>query len=127
MYENYRKMMPPASTWDKKARYMAIGKPGGVNGDWDEVFLVSCVNHHLSFLRGRVGKGILEVIGGERDGNEGFERTVVWRTKWYDLFRAEDRVEAMRVLWGVMAWAMRGEETVERRAVGGGGEMDVDE
>ncbi|QSZ32006.1 hypothetical protein DSL72_001575 [Monilinia vaccinii-corymbosi] len=126
MYENYRKMMPPASTWDKKTRYMAIGKPGGVKGDWDEVFLVSCLNHHVSFLRGRVGKGVLDVIGGEKDEKEGFERTVVWRTKWYDLFRAEDRVGAMGVVWGMMAWIMRGEEKGDRREVGGVGEMDVE-
>lgn len=31
------------------------------------------------------------------------------RTRWYDLFDADDRVEAMRGIWGVMAWLMRGE------------------
>lgn len=127
LYENYRKMMPPASTWDKKARYMAIGKPGGVQGDWDEIFLVSCVNHHISFLRGRVGKGILEVLDGEKDGKEGFERTTVWRTKWYDFFRVEDRVEAMGIVWGMMAWIMRKEEEgVNGKGDVGEGKMDVD-
>ncbi|KAI9643430.1 hypothetical protein NHQ30_008049 [Ciborinia camelliae] len=130
LYENYRKMMPPASTWDKKARYMAIGKPGGVQGDWDEVFLISCLNHHISFLRGRVGKGILEVLDGEADGKEGFERTVIWRTKWYDLFQVEDRVEAMGIVWGMVAWIMRVEEGVHGKiggkTDGGEGEMNVD-
>ncbi|TGO79813.1 hypothetical protein BELL_0022g00230 [Botrytis elliptica] len=127
MYENYRKMMPPTSTWDKKVRYMAIGKPGGVPGDWDEVFLVSCLNHHVSFLRGRVGKEILEVLDGERDGKGEYERTVIWRTKWYDLFKKEDRVEAMRVIWGIMAWGMRGEEVGEGKMDGEREEkMDMD-
>ncbi|TGO68609.1 hypothetical protein BOTNAR_0022g00170 [Botryotinia narcissicola] len=120
MYENYRKMVPPTSTWDKKVRYMAIGKPGGVGGNWDEVFLVSSLNHHISFLRGRVGKEILEVLDGERDGKGGYERTVIWRTKWYDFFKGEDRVEAMRVIWGIMAWGMRGGEFRE-------GKMDGEE
>jgi hypothetical protein len=31
----------------------------------------------------------------------------LWRTKWYDLFVANDRVEIMRGLWGVLAWLMR--------------------
>jgi len=31
------------------------------------------------------------------------------RSRWYDLFDAEDRVEAMRGIWGVMAWLMRAE------------------
>ncbi|ESZ96677.1 hypothetical protein SBOR_2936 [Sclerotinia borealis F-4128] len=107
LYENYRKMMPPASTWDRKARYMAIGKPEGVQGEWDEIFLVSCLNHHVSFLRGRIGKGILGVLGGETDGKEELKRTVIWRTKWYDLFQTGDRVEAMGVVWGMVAWVMR--------------------
>ncbi|KAK6608216.1 hypothetical protein H4I95_03596 [Botrytis cinerea] len=71
MYENYRKMMPPSSTWDKKVRYMAIGKPGGVQGNLDDVFLVSCLNHHISFLRGRVGEEILEILDGEKVGEGG--------------------------------------------------------
>ncbi|CAD6443030.1 1134a32d-13f8-41c2-a24f-4eb5a922095f [Sclerotinia trifoliorum] len=127
LYENYRKMMPPASTWDKKVRYMTIGKPGGVQGNGDEIFLVSSLNHHVSFLRGRVGKGILEVLDGEKDGSDGFERTTVWRTRWYDLFLGEDRVEAMGVVWGIMAWIMRAEEGVNGNVEGGGqGGMDVD-
>lgn len=33
----------------------------------------------------------------------------VYRTRWFDLLKSEDRGEAMRALWGVMAYQMRGE------------------
>lgn len=29
------------------------------------------------------------------------------RSRWFNLFSAEDRIEAMRGIWGVMAWLMR--------------------
>lgn len=32
------------------------------------------------------------------------------RSKWYDLFKPEDRVEAMRGVWGAMRWMMRDAE-----------------
>ncbi|KAI9777657.1 MAG: hypothetical protein M1816_004614 [Peltula sp. TS41687] len=35
------------------------------------------------------------------------------RSKWYDLFSAEDRVKAMRGIWGVTAWLMRDKSKTE--------------
>ena len=29
------------------------------------------------------------------------------RSPWYDLFRPEDRLQAMRAIWGVMGFLMR--------------------
>lgn len=34
----------------------------------------------------------------------------VQRTRWFDLFDIEDRTEAMRGLWGIMAYLMRTQE-----------------
>ena len=31
----------------------------------------------------------------------------MWRSRWYDLFSAEDRVEAMRGIWAVLGLLMR--------------------
>ncbi|PQE32447.1 system b protein [Rutstroemia sp. NJR-2017a WRK4] len=107
IYDNYRKMLPPSSTWDRKARYMAIGKVGGAQGEWDDVFLVSCINHHIGFLRARVGKGLLDELEDGGKGRQALDRTTVWRSKWYDVFLAEERIEAMNVVWGIMAWSMR--------------------
>jgi hypothetical protein len=41
------------------------------------------------------------------DDREGWERVVMWRSKWYDLYLKEERIEAMGVVWGMMAWLMR--------------------
>lgn len=32
---------------------------------------------------------------------------VLQRTKWYDFFNIDDRVEAMRGVWGIIAYLMR--------------------
>ena len=34
------------------------------------------------------------------------------RTKWYNLLVPAERVEAMRVLWGIVGWGMRKTEDV---------------
>jgi hypothetical protein len=104
IYENYRKMNPPGPTWDRKARYCAIGKEPG-NG-FDEVFMVSSLNHHICIVRARVPEKLLEVLEGG-DTGEGWDRLVMWRSKWYDLYLKNERVEAMGVVWGMMAWLMR--------------------
>ncbi len=31
----------------------------------------------------------------------------MWRSKWFDMYLATDRVEAMGLIWGMMAWLMR--------------------
>jgi hypothetical protein len=104
IYENYRKMSPPGTTWDRKARYCAIGKEPG-NG-FDDVFMVSSLNHHICVVRARVPEKLLEVLEGG-DSGEAWERVVLWRSRWYDLYLKEERVEAMGVVWGMMGWLMR--------------------
>ena len=117
MCENYRKMLPPSSTWDRKTRYMSIGKSG--NADCDDIFLVSALNHHVSILRVRVPDTLLEVLGG---GEGEWEKVVVWRSKWFDLFLAQERIEAMELVWGMMAWLMR---NVESDDEGEGEKMEI--
>ena len=48
-----------------------------------------------------------ETGAGTRRKSRSWGGLEVWRSRWYDLFLVEDRVEAMRLLWGVMAWLMR--------------------
>ncbi|KAI8627593.1 hypothetical protein F5Y19DRAFT_465783 [Xylariaceae sp. FL1651] len=115
MYDRYRMVRLPSSNWDKKARYEAIGKVKGA--DYDDVFVISSLFHHVSVLRVRVPNRLLQVMEGaaEEDlaGKEGegnrrsWGKLEIWRSKWFDMFLVEDRLEAMRLLWGMMAWTMR--------------------
>ncbi|KAI1277839.1 hypothetical protein F5Y07DRAFT_361806 [Xylaria sp. FL0933] len=122
VYDRYRMVRLPSSNWDKKARYEAIGKIKG-NG-YDDVFVVSSLFHHLCVLRVRVPDKLLLVLDGavedvaekgeEQDQDAGMEKDEyswgkleIWRSKWFDLFVVEQRQEAMRLLWGMMAWSMR--------------------
>lgn len=116
MYENYRKLAPPAPTWDRKCRYSAIGKSpsnelGG--GGYDDIFLISSLNHHVSVVRARVPDRLTEVLEGGEE-REGWGKVEVWRSKWFDLYLAEERVEAMGIVWGMMARLMRKAEEEER-------------
>lgn len=114
MYDNYRMIRPPSAAWDKKTRYEAVGRRRGA--DYDDVFVVSSLFHHISVLRVRVPDRLLEVLEGAGDdgGEEGTRRSwgglEVWRSNWYDFFLVEDRVEAMRLVWGIMAFLMRKQE-----------------
>ena len=114
MYDNYRMVRPPSAAWDKKTRYEAVGRRRGV--DYDDVFVISSLFHHISVLRVRVPDRLLEVLDGAADGGGGegkkrsWGRLEVWRSKWYDFFLVEDRVEAMRLVWGMMAYLMRKDE-----------------
>ncbi|KAI0397494.1 hypothetical protein F5Y17DRAFT_414552 [Xylariaceae sp. FL0594] len=109
MYDRYRMVRPPSSNWDKKVRYEAIGKVSG--SGHDDVFVFSSLFHHLSILRVRVPDSLLQVLDGAPEEAERPWRSSgkleIWRSPWFDFFKPEERLEAMRLLWGVMAWAMR--------------------
>lgn len=110
MYDNYRMVRPPSSTWDKKTRYEAIGKQQGA--DFDDIFVISSLFHHISILRVRVPSRLLEVLEGspEPDGpGRSWGKVKAWRSEWFDLFSVDQRVEAMELVWGVMAYLMRKE------------------
>ncbi|OBT63381.1 hypothetical protein VE03_07253 [Pseudogymnoascus sp. 23342-1-I1] len=109
LYDAYRQLRPPSTTWDRKARYQCIGREPGA--EWDDVFLISCLNHHVAISRLRVARGWLGGIEGGEGGGVGpgcaAEAVTVWRSRWWDLFLAEERVEAMGAIWGMMGWLMR--------------------
>ncbi|KAK6582657.1 hypothetical protein PZA11_005065 [Diplocarpon coronariae] len=112
IYDAYRRMTPPSGTWDRRARYSAIGK---VQGEaYDDVFLISALNHHICVVRAKVPEDLLVVLEGEEKGS--WERLEVRRSRWWDLYLKEDRVEAMNVVWGVMSWLMRKVEHPKEKA-----------
>ncbi|KAF1820852.1 uncharacterized protein K489DRAFT_44741 [Dissoconium aciculare CBS 342.82] len=108
---------------------------------WDEVFIVSSLNHHISILRLSVHDAYLECLltgkmpssssssssstdpstaglsssekfseeAGEAEEKRHWSIPRIRRSKWYDLLNAEDRCEAFRVLWGIMAYLCRDE------------------
>ncbi|KAK1830552.1 hypothetical protein QBC39DRAFT_331549 [Podospora conica] len=104
MYDNYRMVRPPSAAWDRKTRYEAIGKVRGVG--YDDVFVVSALFHHVSVVRVRVPDRLLAVLdGGAEEG--GWGRLEVRRSRWFDLFLVEDRVEAMKLVWSMVSFLMR--------------------
>jgi hypothetical protein len=115
IYDGYRMVRPPRSTWDRKTRYLSIGKPPGAS--CDDIFLLSCLNHHVSIVRVQVPMGLLdELEGAEPPADVPAMGCVMWRSRWYDLFSVEDRVQAMSGIWGMMGYLMRAE---------GGGDRDM--
>ncbi|KAL6811713.1 hypothetical protein V8C40DRAFT_257962 [Trichoderma camerunense] len=117
IYDAYRMVRPPAFTWDKKARYEAVGRQKGV--DYDDVFVISSILHHISILRVRVPDRLLEVLGGSPETDvtrRSWGRVQGWRSQWFDLFDTEQRLAAMRMLWAVMAYQMRKEPEEEEDA-----------
>lgn len=108
MYDNYRMVRPPASTWDRKLRYEAIGKQH--EKDHDDIFVVSSLFHHVSIMRVRVPVRLLEVLDGapEPDATQrSWGNVTAWRSPWYDLFDTSQRIAAMEAMWSVMAYQMR--------------------
>ncbi|KAL8930798.1 MAG: hypothetical protein Q9208_000339 [Pyrenodesmia sp. 3 TL-2023] len=105
----------PESTWESKVEYKMIGKEAGSGAD--KIFLLSSLNHHISLLSLHVDDRYLDFITHGSATHPGFDpsRQEWWilevkRSRWYDLFKAEDRAEAMRGIWGAMGWMMRKEE-----------------
>ncbi|KAI1370997.1 hypothetical protein F4677DRAFT_436847 [Hypoxylon crocopeplum] len=127
IYDSYRMVRLPTTNWDKKTKYQAIGKKRGAG--YDDVFVLSSLFHHLCVLRVRVPDRLLDVLNGAPEPTEGdgkgrsWGKLEMWRSKWFDLFIVEERLEAMRVLWGVLTWAMRAEDAdaeKEKEKIGGG-------
>ncbi|KAK0648793.1 hypothetical protein B0T16DRAFT_456248 [Cercophora newfieldiana] len=116
MYDNYRMVRPPAAAWDRKTKYSAIGRAKGV--DYDDIFVVSALFHHVSFLRVRVPDRLLRVLDGGEDAGKCWGRLEVRRSKWYDLFLVEERLEAMRMVWSMMGYLMRREDEESKGAEG---------
>lgn len=129
IYDTYRMVRPPSRQWDPKTRYSAIGRQRGV--DYDDIFVISSLFHHMSILRVRVPDRLMSVLDGGPD--EGRGELEVYRTRWYDFFVAQDRIDAMRAVWVVVAYSMREINNDEDGDNEGGGKeeeskkMDIDE
>ncbi|XP_014558564.1 hypothetical protein COCVIDRAFT_36084 [Bipolaris victoriae FI3] len=108
--EVWKTLRPGNPLWDPKVTYEAIGKDRSIA--WDDVFMVSSLNHHISLLRLRIHPAYLELITEgrlpvETPPESDWCSPKLQRTRWFDLFNIEDRAEAMRGVWGIMSYLMR--------------------
>ncbi|OJD29055.1 system protein b [Diplodia corticola] len=115
--EVWAELKPGAGYWDPKVEYEAIGKDR--SSEWDDVFTVSSVNTHIALLHLRVHPAYISWIEtGELPSplpaDENWCRPVLRRTRWYDLFHTEDRIEATRGLWMLFGWLARPQEEPEK-------------
>ncbi|KAI7604701.1 hypothetical protein KC346_g11352, partial [Hortaea werneckii] len=118
----WRELKCGSSTWDPKLDYTAIGKDP--ESSYDEVFMVSSLNHHVCILKLTVHVAYIDyLVSGElpesRPQEEEWYRPRLQRSQWYDLFAMEQRVAAYRALWGVMSYLTR-EPVVAEKSAGSG-------
>ncbi|KAL8813348.1 MAG: hypothetical protein Q9223_007059 [Gallowayella weberi] len=107
----YLNTKPPESFWEPKIEYRMIGKEPGAGAD--NTYLISSLNHHISIVNIRIDDRYLDFITHGSKQPDFDPSTQEWwvldvkRSKWFDLFDPEDRVQAMRGIWGVMSWMTR--------------------
>jgi hypothetical protein len=103
--------IPVPSLWEKMAEYSPIGKDK--DSKYDDVFLVSAINHHVSILKLHVHEAYLVYL---KDGKfpdnaaslpTNWSEPVIERSLWYDLFDIEDRVQVFRALWAIAGYMAR--------------------
>ncbi|KAF2664650.1 hypothetical protein BT63DRAFT_460141 [Microthyrium microscopicum] len=106
---SYKKFSPASPTWDAKVKYTAIGKEK--ESDWDDVFLVSALNHHISILKLHVHKAYVHFVEtGEMPTSTvpaDWCQPIVQRTQWLDLIKPEERSKAFYALWSIGGYLTR--------------------
>lgn len=78
----------------------------------NQVFLVSSLNTHVSILVLHVHNHYLQYLNEgtfppTQPANADWRNPTLERTRWFDLFDINDRLELMRVLWGVISYLTR--------------------
>lgn len=77
--------------------------------------MVSSLNHHISVLKLRVHSLYIQYL---TDGilpesppkDPHWSSPILHRTRWYNLFDIDERLEAMRGIWGILAYLMRSQD-----------------
>ncbi|KAK4889977.1 hypothetical protein LTR27_011307 [Elasticomyces elasticus] len=108
--------------WDPKIDYGAIGKDRTSASDVvcltcakieivlllieSQVFMVSSLNHHVSIVKLTVHDAYTDsLVAGT--SLECLPKPTLQRSQWFDLIDQQQRVEAARGIWGVMAYLTR--------------------
>ncbi|KAJ6083737.1 hypothetical protein N7467_007872 [Penicillium canescens] len=110
--EKWKIIQPGPSLWDKRLSYMQIGKAR--ESPFDDIYMISSINHHVSILHLRVHKRYLDVLtNGEStfppdsDTEQPWHVLKLQRTKWFDLFDKDDRLEALKGVWQLFHYQLR--------------------
>ncbi|KAK2882394.1 hypothetical protein FQN49_000397 [Arthroderma sp. PD_2] len=120
MIEKWKSLQLGPSLWDRRTKYMKIG--ADADNPFDDVFMVSSINHHFSIVHLRVHDNYLKWLA---TGKTDFANTdtassqdpnlktppwqclVLRRTRWFDFFNPIDRKEGFDGLWAVLTHMMR--------------------
>ncbi|CAI7592971.1 hypothetical protein N7533_007648 [Penicillium manginii] len=111
--EKWQILQPGVSLWDKRMRYQQIGK--APDSAYDDIYMVSSINHHISILHLRVHRRYLEILtfgksdipADTADADHPWHVLKLQRSKWYDLFDANDRVEGLKCVWALFHYQSR--------------------
>lgn len=110
-YQDWQKLRPNAPTIDEKIISKKIGidtKTG-----FDEVFMVTSVNHHVALVKMKVHPDYLAWLETGRfvpnDETSDMKRNVLYvsRSTWFDMFSVEARKEFLVALWRTFCWINR--------------------
>ncbi|GAB7347612.1 hypothetical protein MBLNU459_g4486t2 [Dothideomycetes sp. NU459] len=109
-YSVWKEMNPQKPSWDPKMKYAAMGKDK--DSEWDEVYLLSSMHHHVSILRLRVHGAYIDYM---TDGtmpevsttDPDWVKPEMRRSPWFDLFDIQQRVDVFRCIWGVFCYLTR--------------------
>lgn len=110
-YQDWQKLRPNTPMWDDKIIYKHTGK--AENAEFDDIYMVTSVNHHVALLRMRVHPSYiawLELgLEASEESVEGLRKDVlhVQRSEWFDMFDVKARQEFLVALWRVMCWLNR--------------------
>ncbi|KAL4807005.1 hypothetical protein BDV18DRAFT_136648 [Aspergillus unguis] len=110
--DKWKIVQPGPSLWDRRMRYIQIGRDREC--PYDDIYMLSSINHHISILHLRVHRRYLDIItSGASTVPPDSEPDHPWhilrlrRTKWYDLFDGQDRVAAFRGIWTLFHCMLR--------------------
>ncbi|KAJ5628531.1 hypothetical protein N7490_010759 [Penicillium lividum] len=111
--EKWQMIQPGPSLWDKRMRYMQIGK--AKDSPFDDIYMVSAINHHIAILHLRVHRRYLDILTyGESNfpeesniPDQPWHVLTLQRTRWYNLFDANDRIEALKGVWSLFHYQQR--------------------
>ncbi|KAL3469071.1 hypothetical protein BJX99DRAFT_88682 [Aspergillus californicus] len=110
--DKWKIIQPGSSLWDRRMRYIQIGKDR--ESAFDDIYMLSSLNHHLAILHLRIHRRYLDILTtGSSDYPPDSPPDHPWhvlklrRTRWYDLFDKQDRVDIFKGIWTIFHCSMR--------------------